>query len=296
MGYVTALGEPVIEDVDTAAMVVDVKQVHTTRHLATHPVIARMVSVFGRLAERLLLDPSSRVHQHLAERLDAERTPHQGPLPTAERVQERRALYVSNDITLAERAKALDRMAESSRESDGAIELGALLGYPPCCVEAFSALPRRWPNRFPIAAAMARTTRFEPRLNNVALDRFAWIAWFPCSYNCEASLRIANAAAEAMSKDQPGRVTDADRRLAHPRLYIDDGQQAELIGAHGTRDKLTFDALRPLHRRGQNDSPIWNPVREANRLEVHGDEIRLFKGDKALLWEGKPLLLPFGVL
>jgi hypothetical protein len=295
MGYVTAVGEPVIEDLDTAAMVVDVKQAHTTRHLATHPVIARLVAVFGRLAERLLLDPSSRVHQWLAERLDAERTPHQGPLPTGERTQERRAVYVSRNLVLAERAKALDRMAEASREGDGAVELGALLGYPSCCVEAFSALPRRWPNRFPIAAATARTERFEPRLNNVALDRFAWIAWFPCRYDCEASLTIANAAAEAMVHDQPGRVADADRLLARPRLYIDDSQQAELVGARGTASKMTFEQLRPLKRRGQDDSPIWRAVSGADALEVHDGAVQLFRQGVRLPWEGSAILLPFGV-
>ncbi|MGB0589146.1 MAG: hypothetical protein ACPGU1_05650 [Myxococcota bacterium] len=295
MGYVTAVGEPVIEDLDTAAMVVDVKQVHTTRHLATHPVIARLVTVFGRLAEHLFLDPSSRVHQWLAERLDAERTPHQGPLPTGERTQERRAVYVSQDLDLAERAKALDRMAEASRETDGAVELGALLGYPPCCVKAFSALPRRWPNRFPIEAAMARTEHFEPRLNNVALDRFAWIAWFPCRYDCAASLTLADAAARAMAAEQPGPVSDADRLLARPRLYIDDSQQAELVGAQGTATEMTFEQLRPLKRRGQNDPPIWRSVSEANSLVFRGGAVQLFRDGEPLRWEGDAILLPFGV-
>jgi hypothetical protein len=295
MGYVTAVGEPVLEDLDTAAMVVDVKQAHTTRHLASHPVIERLVAVFGRLAERILLDPSSRVYRWLAERLDAERTPHHGPLPAGERIQERQAVYVSRDLALAEQAKALDRMAAAGRDGDGATELGALLGYPPCCVEAFSALPRRWPNRFPIAAAIARTAHYEPRLNNVALDRFAWIAWFPCRYDCEASLSIANTAARAMERERPGRVGDADVALARPRLYVDDARQAELVGASGTPDKMTFDQLRPLKRSGQNDSPIWRAVAHANALEIHGGEVRLFRDEIQLPWEGSALLLPFGL-
>ena len=295
MGYCIAVGEPVREDVDTAAMFVDVEQVHTIRHLASHPLIERLIALGGGPAERALLDPSSRVHRWLAERLDAERAPHQGPRPSGERVRERCAVYISGDAALAERARALDRMADDARETDSAHALGALLGYPPCCVEAFCALPRRWPNRSPIAASIARTERFEPRLNNVALDRFAWIAWFPCRYDCEASLAIANAAAAALSKVDPASVAAADRELARPRLYLDDRRQAALVGASGDEEGATFERLEPLTRERQPVDPIWSEVAEANVLRVSGDAVTLYRGGDVIAWEGEPLYLPFGV-
>ena len=295
MGYRVTLGEPVVEDLDTAAMVVDVKQVHTTRHLATHPVIARAVSLGGRLAERLLLDPSSGVHRWLAERLDAERTPHQGPLPSGERTEERRALYVSRERELAERAKALDRMADAGREADGAQELGALLGYPPCCVKAFSGLPRRWPNRFPIEAAITRTRTFHPRLNNLALDRFAWIAWFPCRYDCQASIDLAQAAASAIAERYPERVRRADEGLARPRLYISDAEQAELVGAERQGDRIIFERLRPLRRRESGEESPWHALREATSLEVVKGVPVLRDSAQAHTLVETPLFLPFGL-
>lgn len=295
MGYATEVGEPVREDVDTAAMYVDVEQIHTIRHLATHPLIERLVALGGRPVERALLNPSSRVHRWLAERLDAERTPHQGPRPTGARVRERCAVYVSGEASLAERAKELDRMAESSREGDSAKELGALLGYPPCCVEAFCALPRRWPNRYPIAASMGRTNTFEPRLNNVALDRFAWIAWFPCRYDCEASLTLANAAAEALSQTHVAEMARAEATLALPRLYLDDRRQAVLHGATGTRTALTFERLEPLTRGDQPADPAWAEVAEADALKVDGQTVTLYREGQPIPWQADPLLLPFGL-
>ncbi|MDP6943581.1 MAG: hypothetical protein QF464_05480 [Myxococcota bacterium] len=295
MGYCTATGEPVREDVDTAAMFVDVQQVHTTRHLATHPVIERLVALGGGPMKRVLLDPSSRVHQWLAERLDAERAPHQGPRPSGARLRQRCAVYISRDADLAERARTLDRMAEASREADSAVELGGLLGYPDCCIEAFCALPQRWPNRHPIVAAMARTKTFEPRLNNVALDRFAWIAWFPCRYDCEASLGIADAAAASLDEAIPDQVVAADAALGQPRLYLDDRRQAALQGASREGDRVTFERLIPLDRPGQDPDPIWRSIADANSLRIEDGVATFYRGDTVLAWDGAPLFLPFGL-
>ena len=292
MNYHTAVGEPVREDVDTAAMFVDVVQVHTTRHLATHPVIERVVALGGRPARRALLEPTSRLHRWLAERLDAERTPHQGPRPTGQHVRERCVVYVSKDLALAERARTLDRMADDAREGDNAHALGELLGYPPCCVQAFCDLPRRWPNRYPIAAAAARTRVFEPRLNNVALDRFAWIAWFPCRYDCQASLAIADAAAEALSAKDAAQVEAADRALGRPRLYLDDRRQASLVGAVKEKDVVSFSGLEPLGRSGA--SP-WDSVMDTRRLRVRQGEATFLRDGAPVAWDDSPLFLPFGL-
>jgi len=183
-------------------------------------------------------------------------------------------------------------------------ELGRLLGYPDCCVEPFCALERRWPNRLPILAAAERTERFEPRLNNLALDRFAWIAHFPCRYDCPESLRLANAAAEALAARSPDLVRSIDALLGLPRVWWSDGKQGLLRGARWDGERrIRFEELESL-------DVVWPSAGEARRREstetvtalANVDRVRLtedgaiFESNGATVsLKQNPLVLPFGL-
>ncbi|MEZ4268191.1 MAG: hypothetical protein R3F39_17650 [Myxococcota bacterium] len=293
LGCQTVTGEPVREDVATQAMVTDVDSVHTVRPLATHPLVERAVALGGDLARRALLDPESALYRWLCDRLGAE----QGPLvmarPPAGEARERQVVYASRDLALAERARALDRMGADTPGQGDAIELGELLGYPVCCARAFASLERRWPNRLPIAAAAARTHSFEPRLNNLALHRFAWLAWFPCRYDCPESAAIAELAANHLALTYPDLVTALDLELARPRLYVSDAVQAALVGARWDGPtRVRFAALAPL---GEAAAEALSPFASADHAVVDGVKAELRAGRTRLELPGDPLLLPFGL-
>ncbi|HEX9051074.1 MAG TPA: hypothetical protein VF841_11125 [Anaeromyxobacter sp.] len=108
--------------------------------------------------------------------------------------------------------------------------LGVLLGYPSCCVEAFTS---RWPvpdNATPIAAAAARSLRFDPRLDNLTLSVCHLTGWFPCRYDCAASLEVAAAVEGALAARDRAGAARLRRFLSMPRLYADDRRQLVLDG------------------------------------------------------------------
>ncbi len=293
LGCETVIGEPVREDVATQAMVTDVDSAHTVRPLATHPLVERAIAVGGEVARRALLDRESRLHRWLCERLGAEEAPLVMARPQTGDARERQVVYASRDLALAERARVLDRMGADTPGQADAIELGELLGYPPCCAQAFASLARRWPNRVPITAAMARTRVYLPRLNNLALHRFAWLAWFPCAYDCAASSAIADLAAAHLARTYPDLVAALDAELARPRLYVADAIQAALIDARWDGPtRVRFAALAPLDDAA---AQALARVASADHAVVDGGRAELRAGRTHVELGGEPLLLPFGL-
>lgn len=303
-GLATAAGAPVREDADTRAMVSEADGEHTIRPLARHPVVERTVALGGPLARRLLLDPASPVYRWLCQRYGADQAPLEEVRPAAGGARVRQVVYVSADRALAEQARDLDRMGADLAGGADSVALGELLGYPRCCVDAFCALERRWPNRLPIAAAASRTRRFASRLNNLALDRFAWIAHFPCRYDCAASLGLADAAADALAAEAPELVASVDRLLALPRLYRGDDRQAVLLGARRTgAGRLRWDRLVPLERAWPapglgGDDPgerAWADLVEADAVRLTRDGPVFLAAGRQLRTGDPPLVLPFGL-
>jgi len=102
--------------------------------------------------------------------------------------------------------------------------IGQLLGYPACCVEFVAPLPKAT-NRELLAAALRRTRAPHALLNNLSLSIFHYIPWYPCRYDCPASIEYAvRLDAHYASAARAGR--DAALRLMKmPRLYLDERRQ-----------------------------------------------------------------------
>jgi len=136
--------------------------------------------------------------------------------------------------TLEEITASDERRAAHLRAQAGAMrDLGALLGYPPCCVEAFLEVGPMTDNRGPVAAAAARTTRFEPWLNNLDLATFHTISFFPCRYDCPRALELAERVDREVLRTRALRVA-ALRRFARARLYVDERRQLIFDGPERT--------------------------------------------------------------
>lgn len=140
-------------------------------------------------------------------------------------------LYVAHDPALARRAAELQR--DPTRNL---VALGALLGYPPCCVAAFGAQRDRSNNTLNRYLAAARTP--------VAAAPWPWplnelhlrlIPFYPCSYRCEAALDFALATLDALDAAHPGSRAALAAHLARRVLYLDHDHQ------HWTGDPLALD-------------------------------------------------------
>lgn len=137
-------------------------------------------------------------------------------------------LHVGRDRARLQASLACDVQGE-----DTEARLGELLGYPPCCVQAFIARPAPRRNMDLIAAALARTVDAPcPRLNMLDLGMFHYISWIPCALDCAPSLAWAHAVAAQMRvKDGQGHFVDAiDAALGAARLVLLEGVQLSLRG------------------------------------------------------------------
>ncbi|MFO0595101.1 MAG: hypothetical protein U0228_07350 [Myxococcaceae bacterium] len=162
----------------------------------------------------------------------------------------RRLAFIGRD---AERVK--DAVRAEVEVDDAA--LGAALGYPPCCVDAFLAQTDtvKVRDRTPLAlarACAARSRRADARLNNLDLGLFHWISWSPCSFDCAASLEWVSHAADAfLAYEVSGKRRDARRHAA--------------VGDFVRR----ADALLRAHRVWWNDAQVSvEGVRQGQRLLV----------------------------
>lgn len=137
--------------------------------------------------------------------------------------------------------------------------IGALLGYPRCCVESFT---QRVARRRRAALVPFRTLRddtyeaareaFVPapcgRLNGLLPgERRQLVSFEPCSYACDAARREADALASLLASRDPGALTELDRALARPIAITRDGARALVeLDREGTRARIV--AARAVSR------------------------------------------------
>ena len=105
-----------------------------------------------------------------------------------------RVLFIARDPRRARAAAALE-----GREGHD-LEMGLLLGYPRCCLEAYFATPP--PRRNPDVAARAaqKSRAFYPRLNVLDLAIFHYVSWLPCAFDCAPSRAYADAIANHIAR------------------------------------------------------------------------------------------------
>ncbi|MFT3769692.1 MAG: hypothetical protein QM820_30005 [Minicystis sp.] len=136
-------------------------------------------------------------------------------------------LYISRDPALVARAVRLQTEGDPSASLR---ELGSLMGYPPCCVEAFAAQVDRnnnTRNRYATAARTVTAGAWPWEINNL---HTMLIPCYPCSYACAAARDLASSALDAMDAAHPGARRAIGELLARPALYFDHERQMQLHG------------------------------------------------------------------
>ncbi len=100
--------------------------------------------------------------------------------------------------------------------------IGSLLGYPSCCVEAFSRQHDRGDDTRSRYTTALRTSPEGPwpwALNNCGVRV---IPFFPCSYACAHAERDANRVLTLLEAAEPTSYQDLRKRLAAPVFFFDD--------------------------------------------------------------------------
>jgi hypothetical protein len=119
-------------------------------------------------------------------------------------------------------------------------ELGALLGYPACCVDAFvDDLAARSDERQSqpdhlglLRAAAGRSARLDWRLNPGLVDRDAsLVSHVPCRFDCPASLALAERVLTELRSRAPERAARMEARLRSVVVLAEDGSALVTRGA-----------------------------------------------------------------
>jgi hypothetical protein len=185
--------------------------------------------------------------------------------------------------------------------------LGALLGYPRCCVDHFVGLAADAGNDEVVRAVARGSGRFLPWLNNVSMSVYHAISWFPCRYDCEASTRVARAVEQRVRAAAGRKHHRVLRYLSMPRLYFDDRRQLIFEGATERNGRVRYRAVHSpftFDRRRDDALGDWlfhvevvTRLATASCLETHGEEAVAESEGKAetIRWTMTPVWMPFGL-
>jgi hypothetical protein len=154
-------------------------------------------------------------------------------------------------VAVAADAPTLARVLEAQRahaKGGGAAPIeamGALMGYPACCVRAFAAQESRRDNAENERLTFRRGPGegLPPELHR--LGRFALVGHHPCTPSCAPSSRLAEAILACVAALDAATAELLRARLATPVLLVDLSRRAEVEG-RWVGDELVVDRFTPL--------------------------------------------------
>ncbi len=196
-------------------------------------------------------------------------------------------------VAVAADAAALEEVLTAQRahgavKSRAAVEaMGALMGYPPCCVAAFIEQQTRGDNvdNERLTFRRAPSEALHPLLHRVGGVRL--LSHHPCTPSCTGSIRIAETIASVLEAIDPPAAARALEKLARPVLFLDYQRRLELQGSwDGDRFRvdsaLALDEPRHL---GLDPSEI-----AAIEVSVHAVRFALRDGTHREISVANPLL------
>jgi hypothetical protein len=155
--------------------------------------------------------------------------------------------------------------------------LGAALGYPPCCIEAF--IPIRDLSNAEIRFHAVRDTGASASwLLNQAIDGRVLVAYAMCRCDCAPSIAYARALLHESAKRDPSAAAELERVLS--ALMI--------VFAHGSAFRLVVDApaASSVYRYTESEGAgagttfeRWNDaLRQGDRIEIADGSVRILRG------------------
>lgn len=167
---------------------------------------------------------------------------------------------------------------------------GRTLGFPDCCIKFYSGHNGRY---FDGKKAWAWNTPWEvfkntkgaPSFycNHIPMDHFYFlIHHYPCSYNCEATIKLAKSLLEAIRSVEPGFAEGIERTLKFPYLIFDEKKAFVLKG------RIEGNTVHYSDRYFLGDG---RDIRHYKEI-FHGDRITLDDG-RVRVFDGKELIIEY---
>lgn len=212
-------------------------------------------------------------------------------------------IFFSSDDS-AERAAELERTFVLAESGSGmgadvfAKEMGKLLGYPECCINAFVEAGKDAKTTDLIRAAHRRSRRFDARLNVLdPMSPFMLIPHIPCRFDCEASLEIADGLVRALDAFYPFLGRTARQQLGRPALMLD--SLVVFFNGSITKDRngLIYTAVDTSRTSGAENPRYFEVIAQlarGDRLRFTEHSLEIFDGDRPIYrMETSVLFFPF---
>lgn len=189
-------------------------------------------------------------------------------------------------VAVAANEEVLARVLTLQRARD-THTMGALMGYPACCVEAFAAQPDRRDNLENERWTLRRSHGAVVHPHIARLGRVRLISHHLCRVDCAASIDIAGRAIDRVARVSPEGAAWLASALSRPALFLDHARSAILEGTlSGTRFHLT--SIETLPGRG-----LGVPLDGVTSIEIAADGVVLYREAEPLrtLKADRPLLV-----
>lgn len=154
-------------------------------------------------------------------------------------------------------------------------EVGAALGYPPCCVEAFLDRARFASDDLRMLACAAAATRGPARPELDPTAPWALIEYVPCRLDCEASTSRAERARGA------GLVGAVEPAHFAPQLVLSTRARVSLLGASPTHDGWAYREARGFGA-DERLGAVLAALAEGDRLSVAASLLLVWRGDRLI--------------
>ncbi len=175
---------------------------------------------------------------------------------------------VAADQETLQRVLQQQRLVETG-ERRSIHDMGVLMGYPSCCIEAFATLETHGKN---LALERVPFQRHPELPLDARLSRFSAVSLlshFLCSPDCEASIQIAEnrlTVLRGMDEVAEARIR---RHLATPVLRLD-YRRAALLQGRWEGDQFHVDTFQPF-----NDTDLGVEATDVRRIRLFEDRVRL---------------------
>ena len=195
-------------------------------------------------------------------------------------------------------AKQLAELQEGD-PTESLSQIGALLGYPACCVQAFAAMGDRSDNSHTRVAIAARTSigpgPWPALLDDTSLKL---LPHFPCTYRCERSLEQARALCAALADEDKPLCAEIVRHLGGPVLYFDHDHQLRFDGEVSDGMAVRYHAVSMPWSPSEPFARFAGAVALGDRLVLADTALNVYRGDEKLFTlvrtdPGLGVLMPF---
>ncbi len=208
---------------------------------------------------------------------------------------------VAVELYAARDAETVQKLVELQERdpTEAAPAIGALLGYPACCVQAFVAQIDRADNSYNRYAIAARTA-YGPGSWPASLDDTALklLPHFSCTYRCERSREQALALISALALEDAPLQSRILGYLRGPVLYFDHDHQLRFDGIM-SEGGVAYDGVSIPWAGTPPFAQLAAVIASGDRVVLGEDALTVMSGHERLLTlertdPGLGIVLPFG--